>query len=153
LEQRIALQLGRNVLALDAAAHQADDLEPRIAVIGARMGPAHVAQTHHQYLDLLGHAVLPVFLLWRGRPLSPVRDWSAGDQPGSAGSNMCARRLSTSTLARSSGSLRASASALTLSWSKSLAAVMQSLVQTSSAFTAVLIWPSSWILSKNVCHA
>ena len=45
--------------------------------------------------------------------------------------------------------LVASASAWTLAWSKSFAGATKSLVSTSSGAIGLLIWPISWIVSKN----
>jgi hypothetical protein len=50
---------GRVAASAVSKSHDAHDLETRIAMIGARMGFAHVAQPHHQDAHPVGHPALP----------------------------------------------------------------------------------------------
>jgi len=58
-EQRITLQLVRDFLRLDRSAHQPDDLEAVITMVGTGMGRTHIPQPHHQNLHFLRHSNLP----------------------------------------------------------------------------------------------
>jgi hypothetical protein len=58
LVQRVAAEPVGQGLPLDRPAHQADDLEAVVAVVGAGVRLAHVAQPDDQYAYLPGHAAL-----------------------------------------------------------------------------------------------